>query len=229
MGGYVFFYSRRNVEESGHKERAVEPMEGHRRRRRGRRHCIWRPSQATSFPAAQRRMVCVVFLSLLLPIWSKLYFSVHQPNLVPFPFVCRFSDAFNYLIFMPEENHIWCGSWDLMGPLLETFYNYFKDDRSDSPLKLLLDRTSREMRQCTQCICQYHQAQELYSTEYDPSSIGPLLEVLRTLDEERISQHLKEINNRIRCGEYDIVHGSGEIVGVMFEVFPFTFLPPSNP
>lgn len=129
---------------------------------------------------------------------------------------------------MPQENHIWCGSWDLMGPLLETFYNYFKDDRTDSPLKLLLDRTSREMRQCTQCICQYHQAQELYSTEYDPTSIGPLLEVLRTLDEERISQHLKEINNRLRCGDYDIVHGSGEIVGVMFEVFPFTLLPPSN-
>ncbi|XP_055825886.1 uncharacterized protein LOC129894293 isoform X2 [Solanum dulcamara] len=135
-----------------------------------------------------------------------------------------FSDAFNYLIFMPEENHIWCGSWELMGPLLETFYNYFKDDRRDSPLKLLLDRTSREMRQCTQCICQYHQAQELYSTEYDPSSIGPLLEVLRTLDEERISEHLKEINNRISCGEYDIVHGSGEIVGVMFEVLMFPIL-----
>ncbi|MCD7466945.1 hypothetical protein HAX54_004047 [Datura stramonium] len=135
-----------------------------------------------------------------------------------------FSDAFNYLISLPEQNHIWCGSWDLMGPLLETFYNYFKDDRSDSPLKLLLDRTSREMRQCTQCICQYHQAQELYSTEYDPSSIGPLLEVLRTLDEERISQHLKEINNRIRCGEYDIVHGSGEIVSVMFEVLMFPIL-----
>ncbi|XP_059288718.1 uncharacterized protein LOC132042120 isoform X1 [Lycium ferocissimum] len=135
-----------------------------------------------------------------------------------------FSDAFNYLIFLPEENHIWCGSWDLMGPLLETFYNYFKDDRSDSPLKLLRDRTSREMRQCTQCICQYHQAQELYSTEYDPSTIGPLLEVLRTLDEERISQHLKEINNRIRCGEYNIVHGSGEIVSVMFEVLMFPIL-----
>lgn len=151
---------------------------------------------------------------------------MYTSNLIKsvFLFVCRFSDAFNYLIFLPEENHIWCGSWDLMGPLLETFYNYFKDDRSDSPLKLLLDRTSREMRQCTQCICQYHQAQELYSTEYDSSSIGPLLEVLDTLDEERISQHLKEINNRIRCGEYDIVHDSGEIVSVMFEVFPFTFL-----
>lgn len=135
-----------------------------------------------------------------------------------------FSDAFNYLMLMPDENHIWCGSWDLMGPLLETFYNYFKDDRTASPLKFLVDRTSREMRQCTQCICQYHQAQELYSTEYDPSSIGPLLQVLRTLDEERISQHLKQINDRIRRGEYDIVHGSGEIVGVMFEVLMFPIL-----
>lgn len=201
-------------------------MEGHRRRRRGRRHCICRPSQATSFPAAQRRMVCHAFLA---PNLIKILFSRAPAKFSPFSFICRFSDAFNYLMLMPDENHIWCGSWDLMGPLLETFYNYFKDDRTDSPLKFLVDRTSREMRQCTQCICQYHQAQELYSTEYDPSSIGPLLQVLRTLDEERISQHLKQINDRIRCGEYDTVQGSGEIVGVMFEVFPFTFLPPSNP
>ncbi|KAJ8553170.1 hypothetical protein K7X08_023848 [Anisodus acutangulus] len=141
-----------------------------------------------------------------------------------FALVCRFSDAFNYLITLPQEYHIWCGSWDLRGPLLETFYNYFKDDRCDSPLKLLLDITSREMRHCTQCICQYHQAQELYSTEYEPTSIGPLLEVLLTLDGQRITQHLKEINNRIRCGEYDIVHGSGEIVSVMFEVLMFPIL-----
>ncbi|CAN4085055.1 unnamed protein product [Withania somnifera] len=135
-----------------------------------------------------------------------------------------FSDAFNYLILLPEENHIWCGSWDLMGPLLETFYNYFKDDRTDSPLKLLLDRTSTEMRHCTQCICQYHQAQELYNTQYDPSSIGPLLEVLRTLDEQRITQHLKQINRRLTCGEYDKMHGTGETVSIMFEVLMFPIL-----
>ncbi|KAF3676562.1 hypothetical protein BC332_09858 [Capsicum chinense] len=129
-----------------------------------------------------------------------------------------FSDAFNYLISLPQQSHIWCASWDLMGPLLETFYNYYKDHRTDSPLKLLMERTSEEMRHCTQCICQYHQAQELYTTEYDPTTIGPLLDVLRTLDEERITQHLKHINNRITCREHDIVHDSGEIVSVMFEV-----------
>ncbi|XP_047266175.1 helicase SEN1 isoform X3 [Capsicum annuum] len=135
-----------------------------------------------------------------------------------------FSDAFNYLISLPQQSHIWCASWDLMGPLLETFYNYYKDHRTDSPLKLLMERTSEEMRHCTQCICQYHQAQELYTTEYDPTTIGPLLDVLRTLDEERITQHLKHINNRITCREHDIVHDSGEIVSVMFEVLMFPIL-----
>ncbi|KAL6996091.1 hypothetical protein U1Q18_006228 [Sarracenia purpurea var. burkii] len=128
-----------------------------------------------------------------------------------------FSDSFNYLVNLPEENHIWCSSWDLMGPLLETFYNYFKDERYDSPLKLLWKRISGEMRECTQCICQHHQAQELYSLEFELSSIGPLLDVLQSLDEERITQHLKDINSRIIRGEYDPVRDNAEVVSVMFE------------
>lgn len=105
-----------------------------------------------------------------------------------------------------------------MGPLLETFYNYYKDEHRDSPLKLLWNRVSEELRHCTQCICQYHQAQEMYNTEYESSSIGPLLDVLRTLDEERISQHLKEINARIAQGDSVLGNDNGEIVSVMFEV-----------
>ncbi|KAA8541523.1 hypothetical protein F0562_022675 [Nyssa sinensis] len=135
-----------------------------------------------------------------------------------------FADAFNLLIYLPKENHIWCGSWSLMGPLLETFYNYFKDERRDSPLKLLWKRISEEMRQCTQCICQHHQAQEMYNAEYESSSIGPLLDVLRNLDEERITQHLKEINGRIAQGEYNPVCDNNEVVSIMFEVLMFPIL-----
>ncbi|XAR49781.1 hypothetical protein NMG60_11003919 [Bertholletia excelsa] len=135
-----------------------------------------------------------------------------------------FSDAYNLLIYLPKEQHIWCSSWDLMGPLLETFYNYYKDDRQDSPLKLLWKRISEEMRQCTQCICQHHQTQEMYNLEYELSSIGPLLDVLKTLDEERVTQHLKEINSRIRRGEYDPENDNAEVVSVMFEVLMFPFL-----
>ncbi|KAL7180670.1 hypothetical protein ACSBR1_043789 [Camellia fascicularis] len=135
-----------------------------------------------------------------------------------------FSDAFNFLVYLPKENHIWCGAWDLMGPLLETFYNYFKDDRLDSPLKLLWKRISEEMRRCTQCICQHHQAQEMYNSEYELNSIGPLLSVLQSLDEERVSQHLKEINSRITQGGYDPVHDHVEVVSVMFEVLMFPIL-----
>lgn len=134
-------------------------------------------------------------------------------------FIFRFSDAFNFLIYLPKENHIWCGYWDLMGPLLETFYNYFKDERADSPLKLLWNRISEEMRSCVQCIHQHHQAQEMYGTEYELSSIGPLLDVLHTLDEERISQQLQDLNARIARGEYDPASHYGEVASVVFEVF----------
>ncbi|KAK4394969.1 Helicase SEN1 [Sesamum angolense] len=105
-----------------------------------------------------------------------------------------------------------------MGPLLETFYNYFKEECHDSPLKLLWNRISQETRNCTLCIHQHHQAQQMYDKEYEESCISPLLDVLRMLDEERISQHLKDLNARIAEGEYDAGHDYAEVVSVMFEV-----------
>ncbi|KAL6496859.1 hypothetical protein OROGR_028788 [Orobanche gracilis] len=135
-----------------------------------------------------------------------------------------FSDAFNFLVYLPKENHVWCGYWDLMGPLLETFYNYFKDDSHDSPLKLLWNRISIEMRSCTLCIHQHHQAQEMYATEYEQSCISPLLDVLHILDEERICLHLKDINARIVGGEYDAARDYGEVVSLMFEILTFPVL-----
>ncbi|XP_037493472.1 uncharacterized protein LOC105646246 isoform X2 [Jatropha curcas] len=134
------------------------------------------------------------------------------------------NDTFNFLITLPKETHIWCGSWDLMGPLLETFYNYFKDERSDSPLRLLWKRISEEIRQCVQCISQHHQAQEMYSTEYEFSSIGPLLDVLRSLDEERVTQHLREMNARLKREEYDPLRDNSEVVSLMYEVLMFPIL-----
>ncbi|KAJ8770865.1 hypothetical protein K2173_021780 [Erythroxylum novogranatense] len=135
-----------------------------------------------------------------------------------------FVDAFNFLICLPKETHIWCASWDLMGPLLETFYNYFKDERHDSSLKLLWKRISGEMRQCIQCISQHHQAQETYNMEYESSSIGPLLDVLRTLDEERITEHLREMNAKLKREEYDPLCDNGEVVTIMYEVLMFPSL-----
>ncbi|KAL5758782.1 hypothetical protein ACOSP7_021393 [Xanthoceras sorbifolium] len=135
-----------------------------------------------------------------------------------------FADAFNFLISLPKQNHIWCGSWDIMGPLLETFYNYYKDERDDSPLRILWKRISEEMQHCIQCISQHHQAQEMYSMEYELSTIGPLLDVLRSLDEERVTQHLKEINSRLACQEYNPQNDNGEVVCVMYEVLMFPVL-----
>lgn len=137
---------------------------------------------------------------------------------IPFWHCVRFADAFKFLICLPKENHIWCGSWDIMGPLLETFYNYFKDEHSDSPLRQLWRRISEEMRQCIQCISQHYQALEMYSTEYESSSIGPLLDVLRSLDEERVTQHLIEINTKLARKEYDAARDNAEVISVMYEV-----------
>lgn len=133
----------------------------------------------------------------------------------------RFADAFNFLICFPKDTHIWCGSWDLMCPLLETFYNYFKDEHPDSPLKQLWKRISDEMRKCIQCISQHHQALEMYDREYELSCIIPLLDVLQTLDEERVTQHLREINARIAREEYDPACDNAEVVSIMYEVFFF--------
>lgn len=135
-----------------------------------------------------------------------------------------FSDTFNFLISLSKETHIWCGNWDLMGPLLETFYNYFKDTCTDSPRKILWKRISEELRQCTQCICQHHQAQETYNTEYESDTVGPLLNVLRSMDEERVTEHLKEINARIATREYDPESHNIEVVSIMFEVLMFPIL-----
>ncbi|XP_030546834.1 uncharacterized protein LOC115752685 isoform X1 [Rhodamnia argentea] len=129
-----------------------------------------------------------------------------------------FVDAFNFLICLPKETHIWCDSWDLMGPLLETFYNYFKDERQDSPLRLLWKRISEEMKTCIRCISQHHQALEMYRMEYELSSIGPLLDVLQSLDEERVTQHLREINERMARKDYFPAHDNAEVVSVMYEV-----------
>ncbi|MFS7974707.1 hypothetical protein Hanom_Chr09g00871861 [Helianthus anomalus] len=129
-----------------------------------------------------------------------------------------FSDAFNFLIYLPRETHIWCASWDIMGPLLETFYNYSKDDRPDSPLKLLWKRVSEELQDCMQCICQHHQAKDTYAMEYELTSIGPLLHVLCSLDEERVTNQLKQINTQIAQGKYNPVKDSAKVISVMYEV-----------
>lgn len=130
----------------------------------------------------------------------------------------RFADTFKYLISLATEEHIWCGNFDLMAPLLETFYNYYKDDRLDSPLRLLWKRMSGEMQHCIQCVSQHHQAQEMYDKEYEMSSIGPLLEVLRSIDEERVTHHLREINDRLKKQEYDPLRDNVGVVSLMYEV-----------
>lgn len=108
-----------------------------------------------------------------------------------------------------------------MGPLLETFHNFFEDKHNDSPLKLVWKRVSQEMGQCTQCVCQHHQAQEAYGLGYESDTVEPLLKILKSLDEERVTEHLKEINFKIGQREYDPDCHGAEVVSLMFEVYFF--------
>ncbi|XP_020965936.1 uncharacterized protein LOC107617542 isoform X4 [Arachis ipaensis] len=135
-----------------------------------------------------------------------------------------FADAYNFLICLPCESHFWCGFWDIMGPLLETFYNYFKDDRHDSPLRLLWKRISDEMKHCLQCVSQHHQAQDMYNMEYESSSIGPLLDVLHKLDNERVTLHLRDINTKLAGEEYNPACDYAEVVNLLYEVLMFPVL-----
>lgn len=171
-----------------------------------------------------------LLLSVFLRVKIDLcHFELSSSNLLIAMCSIRFADAFTYLISLPQESHIWCGSWDIMGPLLETFYNYFKDESHDSPLRRLWKRISMEMNQCIQCVCQHHQAKDMYSSEYELSSIGPLLDVLRRLDEERVTQYLRNINHRISQGEYDAAQDNSEVVSVVYEVCQFPApAPPST-
>ncbi|PKA56592.1 putative helicase MAGATAMA 3 [Apostasia shenzhenica] len=135
-----------------------------------------------------------------------------------------FSDSFSFLASLPKESHIWCDHSDLMGPFLETFHNYFDDKSCESPLKLLWKRISEELSLCMQCIFQHHQAQESFTAEYDSDGVGPLLKVLCCLDEERVTQNIKRINDRMKIGEYDADSYSAEVVSLMFEVLTYPLL-----
>ncbi|OMO65548.1 putative helicase MAGATAMA 3 [Corchorus olitorius] len=60
--------------------------------------------------------------------------------------------------------------------------------------------------------------------EYELCSIGPLLDVLRSLDEARVTQHLREINEKLVKQEYDPACDNAEVVNLMYEVLMFPVL-----
>lgn len=135
-----------------------------------------------------------------------------------------FSDSFDFLMNIPKEYHVWCSYSDLMGPLLETFYTFFDDKHDTTQLKVIWKRVSEELGKCTQCIVQHHQAQETYVVDYESDTVDPLLKVVRCLDEERITGHLKKIIAGIGCREYDADFHGAEVVSVMFEVLMYPIL-----
>lgn len=64
----------------------------------------------------------------------------------------------------------------------------------------------------------------MYETEYNSGSVRPLLDVLQSLDEERLTQHLREINARLKKNEYDPLSDNAQVVSLMYEVLMFPAL-----
>lgn len=58
----------------------------------------------------------------------------------------------------------------------------------------------------------------MYSMEYESGVIGPLLDVLRSLDEERVTKYLREINARLARQEYDPQIDNNQVICIMYEV-----------
>uniref|UniRef100_J3MYT5 Uncharacterized protein n=1 Tax=Oryza brachyantha TaxID=4533 RepID=J3MYT5_ORYBR len=134
-----------------------------------------------------------------------------------------FSHCFNFLGSLPKEEHIWCGYADIMGPFLETFLGYFDEQEENSPPRTIWKRISEELNICAQCVCEHHQAQKCFDTEYRSCS-DPLLKVLRLLDEERVTEHLRQMNAKIQLKEYKpSLHGA-DVVSIMFEVLMYPVL-----
>ncbi|CAD6218676.1 unnamed protein product [Miscanthus lutarioriparius] len=135
-----------------------------------------------------------------------------------------FSHCYTFLINLPKQDHIWCGYADIMSPFLETFHGFFDDEDENSSLRIIWRRVSREMGICTQCVCEHHQAQGFFDTEYQSDTVDPLLKVLRLLDEERVTGHLIQINTKIQLKEYDPSCHGAEVVSIMFEVLMYPVL-----
>ncbi|XP_062193349.1 uncharacterized protein LOC133896754 isoform X2 [Phragmites australis] len=111
-----------------------------------------------------------------------------------------------------------------MGPFLETFHGFFNDEDDNSSLRIIWKRISQELGICTQCVCEHHQGQGFFDTEYRPDTVDPLLKVLRLLDEERVTEHLAQINAKIQRKEYDPSCHGAEVVSIMFEVLMYPAL-----
>jgi len=74
------------------------------------------------------------------------------------------------------------------------------------------------------CISQHYQVLETYNMEYEQSCISPLLDVLRSLNEERVTEHLRKIKARIAREEYDPACDNVEVVSVMYEACTLFFV-----
>ncbi|WVZ65434.1 hypothetical protein U9M48_014798 [Paspalum notatum var. saurae] len=135
-----------------------------------------------------------------------------------------FSHCYTFLVNLPKKEHIWCGYADIMSPFLETFHGFFDDEDENSSLRIIWRRISQEMGICTQCVCEHHQAQGFFDTEYRSDTVDPLLKVLRLLDEERVTEHIIQINAKIQLKEYDPSCHGAEVVSLMFEVLMYPVL-----
>eukprot|EP00850_Spirogloea_muscicola_P007996 SM000041S15555 [mRNA] locus=s41:680126:694929:- [translate_table: standard] len=141
-----------------------------------------------------------------------------------------FHEAFEFVQELPGGRHAWCQHQELMLPLLEPFYHYdshattAESAAPESDLVQLWRRVKADLSACTRCIAAYHRGQAYYAQEFEDEVVAPLLDVLRRLDAERVSERCQSLLAKVVAKQYDPVHDGASNICLMFEVLIYPAL-----
>eukprot|EP00850_Spirogloea_muscicola_P001467 SM000005S17264 [mRNA] locus=s5:1111561:1129649:+ [translate_table: standard] len=141
-----------------------------------------------------------------------------------------FHEAFEFVQELPSGRHAWCQHQELMLPLLEPFYHYDSHATTagragpESDLVLLWRRVKADLAACTRCIAAYHRGQAYYAQEFEEEVVAPLLDVLRRLDAERVSECCQSLLAKVVAKQYDPVQDGASNICLMFEVLIYPAL-----
>ncbi|GAQ88481.1 protein with P-loop containing nucleoside triphosphate hydrolase domain [Klebsormidium nitens] len=131
-----------------------------------------------------------------------------------------FLDALLFLAKAPLEQHSWCQFSDLSSLALESFYHYYSNP--NQALSLVWQRWCQELRSCDSCVHTYQRSKEELREEFDGGpATEELFSVLDRLDQERVSQQLKEIKALFEAGNYDPEQSADLIFPTIYEVLNY--------
>lgn len=128
-----------------------------------------------------------------------------------------FAHAAPFLRDLPVEEHCWCKHQRITEPFLEVFSNYTKELDPSSAVIYLWKRISKELRRCTRCIKLHHQGQAFFRDEYEADAVLHIMDVVETLDKERVVAHLKDLAVKVKDGTESADSDLSEFVCIFYE------------